>query len=91
MKQIIAENEKEQMLILTERRNSLIELKDILEECIDENEENMRGSIIKDLDENSTNIQLWWDEILEKYEIVTKENESVFLSFGDNSIYNVES
>lgn len=85
---IIAENEKMKILKLCERRNSLVELKNI----IDGNsyDENIKSSIIKDLDENEVSIQLCWNEIFEKHKVKAIENKIFYLDFRNNCIYDEE-
>lgn len=60
----VTEEEKDEILSLYERRNSLTELANILTA---DNEE-LYEKIVKDLGETGTKFQNWWDRMAEKYQ-----------------------
>lgn len=67
MKKIIGKvttDEKEEILFLYERRNSLTELA----KCLTAENDKLYERIVKDLGETCTKFQNWWDRMAEKYQ-----------------------
>ena len=86
MKKIVGHvtiEEKDEILALYERKNSLTELANIL--TVD-NEE-LYEKLVKDLGETSTKFQNWWDRMAEKYQWEGVEGGNWEINFETCEIY----
>ena len=86
MKKIVGHvtiEEKDEILALYERKNSLTELANIL--TVD-NEE-LYEKLVKDLGETSTKFQNWWDRMAQKYQWESAENGHWEINFETCEIY----
>ena len=80
MKKIIGKvttDEKEEILFLYERRNSLTELA----KCLTAENDKLYERIVKDLGETCTKFQNWWDRMAEKYQCESVEGGNWEIDF----------
>lgn len=75
--------EKDEILSLYERKNSLTELANIL--TVDN--EDLYEKLVKDLGETSTKFQSWWDRMSEKYQWEGVEGGNWQIDFNTCEIY----
>ncbi len=75
--------ERDEILMLFERRNGLNELAKILTAGNGE----MYNRLIKDMGENSIRFQNWWSTMAEKYQWESAEDGSWEIDFNDGTIY----
>lgn len=79
----VTENEKNEILILFERKNGLSELAKILTP----QNESLYEKLIKDMGETSTKFQSWWDNMANKYQWERSENGTWEINFETNEIF----
>lgn len=79
----VSEQEKKEIQQLFERRNGLTELAKI----ITADNDTLYQKLVKDMGENATKFQQWWDEMYEKYQWERTENGSWEINFQTNEIY----
>lgn len=79
----VAEEEKNEILRLFERRNGLNELAKIISPGNNE----LYERLVKDLGETTTKFQQWWDAMSSKYQWESIENGHWEIDFNTNDIY----
>ena len=78
----VAEEEKQEILSLFERKNGLVELAKILK-----NEDVLYDKMVMDMGVTSTKFQKWWDDMYMKYQWESAENGHWEIDFDINDIY----
>lgn len=79
----VTEDEKNEILTLFERRNGLNELAQILTP----EKQELYEKLVKDLGENSTKFQKWWDTMAQKYNWESAENGNWEINFDTCEIF----
>ncbi len=79
----VTEDEKNEILLLFERRNGLNELAQIL--TPDKHE--LYEKLVKDLGETGTKFQKWWDTMARKYNWESAENGNWEINFDTCEIF----
>lgn len=77
----VTNDEKIEIEMFVERRNSLEEVKIILED------EELIKKQERDVTKNENDINVWWDKIFKKYDIQNTNQYYYFINFDDNYIY----
>ena len=79
----VSEQERDEIQTLFERRNGLNELAKILTS----DNESLYERLVKDLGENSTRFQNWWNEKSLKYQCESADNGNWEIDFNTCKIY----
>lgn len=79
----VTEDEKNEILLLFERRNGLNELAQIL--TPDKHE--LYEKLVKDMGETGTKFQKWWDTMAQKYNWESAENGNWEINFDTCEIF----
>ena len=79
----VSEQERDEIQTLFERRNGLNELAKILTS----DNESLYERLVKDLGENSTRFQNWWNEKSLKYQWESADNGNWEIDFNTCKIY----
>lgn len=82
---IVSEDEKKEILKLNERKNSLVELKIVLDEENSAQNQSLKQNVRNDINEVFANMDRWWYEIIKKYNM--DEGKSYYIKFDKNCIY----
>ncbi len=79
---MVTETEKETFVNLIERKNSLIELNEIV--CDNE----LKFKLNSDIEKNQVSIHNWWSDIKHKYRLEDKDGSCYYFDFMDGFLYN---
>ena len=78
----VTEEEKQEILLLFERKNGLTELAKILK-----NEDALYDKMVTDIGTTTVKFQKWWDDMHRKYQWESAENGHWEIDFDTNDIY----
>lgn len=79
----VTREEKDEILVLFERRNGLNELAKIV--TVDNTD--LYEKLVKDLGETGTKFQQWWDSMADKYQWESEEGGNWEINFETCEIY----
>ena len=78
----VTEIEKEELIKLIERKNSLIELREIAEG------DELKVKLKIDMGQVQDNIDKWWIDTKQRYILNDSDNICYYLNFDDGFLYN---
>ena len=79
----VTREEKDEILVLFERRNGLNELAKI----VTADNTDLYEKLVKDMGETGTKFQQWWDSMADKYQWESKEGGNWEINFETCEIY----
>ena len=79
----VTRDEKDEILVLFERRNGLNELAKI----VTADNTDLYEKLVKDLGETGTKFQQWWDSMADKYQWESEEGGNWEINFETCEIY----
>lgn len=79
----VTREEKDEILVLFERRNGLNELAKI----VTADNTDLYEKLVKDLSETGTKFQQWWDSMADKYQWESEEGGNWEINFETCEIY----
>lgn len=79
---MVAEEEKEMLIKLIERKNSLFELNEIA------NDKELKFKVNSDIERNQLSIYNWWSDVKQKYKLEDKKESCYYFDSSDGFLYN---